>query len=72
VIHNATDSVENSLNSSEVESENETGLARDIGKNVPRMDNADDENVISAVCENTHKPKITYADIVKSKGEEDK
>jgi hypothetical protein len=59
--------VENSLNKSLVESENEMGLREDFGKNVPRIDNADDENVNFDICEITHKPKIvTYADIVKS------
>ena len=61
--------VENSLNSSLVESENETGSKGDIDKNVPEMDNADDENVILNVCEITQQPKITYADIVKGREE---
>jgi hypothetical protein len=61
-------SVENSednLNKSLVELGNEMGLKEDLGKNVPRTDIADDENVKLEVCEITHKPKITYTDIVK-------
>ena len=41
------------------------GLKEDLGKNVPRTDTADDENLNLEVCEIAHKPKITYADIVK-------
>jgi hypothetical protein len=58
---------EDNLNKSLVELGNEMGLKEDLRKNVPRMDNADEANVITDVCENTHKPKITYADIVKKK-----
>jgi hypothetical protein len=56
---------EDNLNRSLVELGNEMGLKEDLGKNVPRTDTADDENVNLDVCEITHKPKITYADIVK-------
>jgi hypothetical protein len=58
--------VENSDNSLKlVESENEMGLREGFGRNIPRIDNADNENVNLEICEITHKPKITYTDIVK-------
>jgi hypothetical protein len=60
---------ENSLNESLVESENKTGLKKETVENVPRMDNADEANVIVEVCENAHKPKTTYANIVKRNDE---
>ena len=56
---------EDNPNKSLVESGNEMWLKEDLGKNVPRMDNADEANVIVEVCENTCKPKITHADTVK-------
>ena len=56
---------EDNPNKSLVESGNEMGLKEDLGNNVPRMDNADEANVIVEVCENTCKPKITHADMVK-------
>jgi hypothetical protein len=45
--------------------ENESGLKKHT---VPRIDNADEEDVIVEVCENTHRSKTTFTDIVKRKG----